>query len=77
MTYLLIGFLAGAIAMGIAMLTWLSLRKPPSITMHARREHPVHRQYRDLPVADVPPPWERGEVGGIRYEHLGMTGEEV
>ncbi|HEX8894445.1 MAG TPA: hypothetical protein VF783_14035 [Terriglobales bacterium] len=44
-------------------------RKPVAPTMHRRK-------YRDLPLPETKPSWAE-EVGGVRYEHLGMTGEEA
>lgn len=46
------GVLLGAIAFGLFALVLLIHRKPPSITMHARRDHHefVHRKYRDAEI---------------------------
>lgn len=68
-------FLAGALfGASIALVLVMILRRPPGITKHARKE-PIRRKWRDLPVQAK---WEWDEeIGGIRYEHLGMTGEEV
>jgi hypothetical protein len=50
---------------------WLRTRRKPPTLYH-------RRQYRDRPVAGGEPfrDADMAEVGGIRYEHLGMTGEE-
>ena len=64
-------FCAGAIVALIFAL-WMRMRKPPSITMHARKPVDVphteyRRQWRDAP--------ERREEG-VRYEWINLTGEE-
>ncbi|TCG09341.1 hypothetical protein BZM27_05940 [Paraburkholderia steynii] len=44
-------------------------RKPP-----APPPTKFRRKYRDLPVADIPPPWER--VEGIDYKWINIAGEQ-
>lgn len=63
------GFLLGGIAFGIFALLLLVHRRPPGITMHARKavDVPHRRQWRDAP--------ERREEG-VRYEWINLTGEE-
>jgi hypothetical protein len=65
-------FCAGAIVALIFALWMITRRKPPSITMHARKAVDVphteyRRQWRDAP--------ERREEG-VRYEFMNMTGLE-
>lgn len=64
------GFLLGGICFGIFALVLLSFKRPATPpTFH-------HRRFRDLPVPEAVPSWERNEVGGIDYRFLGQTGEE-
>lgn len=67
---LIIGFILALFAM-ILLVFLVALHRP-------RYEAPTlnRRRNRDRPVAEVVPSWEQNEVGGIRYEHLGMTGLE-
>ena len=66
---LVVGFLLGASAFGVLAILMLAHKRPaPPPTFH-------HRRWRNLPVADVPPPWERGEVGEPIYMY-GVTGLE-
>lgn len=78
-------FLTGALfGASIALIVVMMLRRPPGITKHARRDTPIdvqhrefQRQYRDAREPGVAE-WNRAEAEpGVRYEHLGMTGEEV
>jgi len=64
------GFLLGGIAFGIFALLLLVHRKPPGITMHARKpvDVPHRRQWRDAP--------ERREEG-VDYRFMGVGNEEV
>jgi hypothetical protein len=63
-------FCAGAIVALLFALWMMTRRKPPSITMNARKPVDVphtRRQWRDAP--------ERREEG-VRYEWINLTGEE-
>jgi hypothetical protein len=64
---LLVGYALGVASMcGLVGLYLLHRPRYVAPTMHRRAN-------RDKPLPVVQPPWEREEVGGIRYEHLGMT----
>jgi hypothetical protein len=88
MTFLpyIVAYLFGAISFGVFVLVVLVKlhSRPPGITKHARRDTPIdvqhrefQRKYRDAREPGVAE-WNRAETEpGVRYEHLGMTGEEV
>lgn len=78
MTQFIYGLLCGTLLGACCALIYAMLRtprKPRGITKHARRQHEfVHRRWRDLEVEIVPP--REGEVGGIDYRFINITGLE-
>lgn len=66
---LLVGFVLGVFALGLLVFLVILHKPRPSAPTLRRRN-------RERPVPYVAPSWEQDELGGIRYEHLGMTGLE-
>jgi cytochrome oxidase assembly protein ShyY1 len=80
MTFLY-GFIAGWWACSalfcVALALW-KLRRLPPPTKHRRRHAlPEVTHYPPMPPCKPAREADMADVGGIRYEHLGMTGEEV
>lgn len=65
---LVVGTLLGAIAFGVFAILLLAHKRPaPPPTFH-------HRRFRDLPVPETVPSWEKEE--GVQYRFMGVTGSE-